>query len=101
MSETILFAIEGDIARITINNPDKRNALSLGDLTAISGHLGTAADADIRALIITGAGEKAFCSGGDQNVKSFAGYIGSDGVPRLNILDLQKQSLSYLISVFC
>ena len=54
MSETILFAIEGDVARITINNPDKRNALSLGDLTAISGHLSTAADADIRALIITG-----------------------------------------------
>ncbi|MGB0410380.1 MAG: enoyl-CoA hydratase/isomerase family protein [Pikeienuella sp.] len=65
MSETILFAIEGDVARITINNPDKRNALSLGDLTAISGHLSTAADADIRALIITGAGDRAFSAGVD------------------------------------
>ena len=42
-------------------------------------------------VVLTGAGDKAFCSGGDQNVKSFAGYIGKDGVPRLNILDVQKQ----------
>src|SRR5690606_2255679 len=48
-------------------------------------------DAEISVVILTGEGDKAFCSGGDQNVKSFAGYIGSDGVPRLNILDLQKQ----------
>jgi naphthoate synthase len=46
---------------------------------------------DISVVILTGAGDKAFCSGGDQNVKNIAGYIGKDGVPRLNVLDLQKQ----------
>ena len=42
-------------------------------------------------VILTGAGDKAFCSGGDQNVKSYGGYIDKDGVPHLNILDFQKQ----------
>ena len=42
-------------------------------------------------VILTGEGDKAFCSGGDQNVKSFAGYVGKDGVPRLNVLDVQRQ----------
>jgi naphthoate synthase len=46
--------------------------------------------ADISVVVITGAGDKAFCSGGDQHVKGFAGYMGKDGVPRLNILDMQK-----------
>ena len=45
---------------------------------------------DISTIILTGEGDKAFCSGGDQNVKNIAGYIGKDGVPRLNVLDLQK-----------
>ena len=42
-------------------------------------------------VVFTGAGDKAFCSGGDQKVKGRAGYVGQDGVPRLNILDVQKQ----------
>jgi len=46
---------------------------------------------DIFTIVLTGEGDKAFCSGGDQNVKNFAGYIGKDGIPRLNVLDLQKQ----------
>jgi naphthoate synthase len=46
---------------------------------------------EIRVVILTGQGDKAFCSGGDQNVKSFAGYVGKDGVPRLNVLDVQRQ----------
>ena len=45
----------------------------------------------VDVVIITGTGNKAFCSGGDQNVKGTGGYIGDDGVPRLNILDVQKQ----------
>lgn len=65
MSDNILFAIDGDVARITINNPDKRNALSLADLTAIKAHLETAAATDIRALVITGAGDRAFSAGVD------------------------------------
>ena len=46
---------------------------------------------DISVVILTGAGDKAFCSGGDMNVKGRGGYIGNDGVPRLNVLDVQKQ----------
>ncbi len=45
----------------------------------------------IRVVILTGAGDKAFCSGGDMHVKGRGGYVGSDGVPRLNVLDVQMQ----------
>ncbi len=45
---------------------------------------------DIGVVVFTGAGDKAFCSGGDQNVKGIGGYIDKDGVPRLNVLDLHK-----------
>ncbi len=45
---------------------------------------------DINVVVLTGAGDKAFCSGGDQNVKTKGGYVGEDKVPRLNVLDLQK-----------
>jgi len=46
---------------------------------------------DIGVVVLTGAGYKAFCSGGDQNVKGIGGYVGEDGVPRLNVLDLHKR----------
>ena len=46
---------------------------------------------DIDVVVFTGTGEKAFCSGGDQNVKGIGGYVGEDGVPRLNVLDLHKK----------
>jgi len=45
---------------------------------------------DIGVVVLTGAGDKAFCSGGDQNVKGTGGYIDENGVPRLNVLDLHK-----------
>ena len=45
----------------------------------------------ISVVILTGAGDKAFCSGGDMHVKGRGGYVGEDGVPRLNVLDVQKQ----------
>jgi naphthoate synthase len=48
-------------------------------------------DSGVGVIILTGAGDKAFCSGGDQKVRGHAGYIGSDGVPRLNILDVQSK----------
>ena len=48
-------------------------------------------DADIGVIILTGEGDKAFCSGGDQSVREQGGYAGDDGVPRLNVLDLQRQ----------
>ena len=46
---------------------------------------------DVRVILLTGQGDKAFCSGGDQNVKGVGGYVGEDGVPRLNVLDLHKR----------
>jgi len=46
---------------------------------------------DIRVVVLTGAGDKAFCSGGDQNVKGIGGYVGEDGVPRLNVLELHRR----------
>ena len=48
-------------------------------------------DADLCFVILTGAGREAFCAGGDQKVRGHGGYVGSDGVPRLNVLDLQRQ----------
>jgi naphthoate synthase len=48
-------------------------------------------DASIGVVVLTGTGGKAFCSGGDQSVRGHGGYIGNDTVPRLNVLDLQKQ----------
>jgi naphthoate synthase len=48
-------------------------------------------NADLGVVILTGAGKDAFCSGGDQKVRGTGGYVGSDGVPRLNVLDLQRQ----------
>lgn len=45
---------------------------------------------EVGVVVITGEGDKAFCSGGDQNIKSVGGYVGKDGIPRLNVLDLQK-----------
>ena len=48
-------------------------------------------DPEIGVIILTGAGDQAFCSGGDQRIRGEAGYVGDDGVPRLNVLDLQRQ----------
>ena len=88
----IKFEFFEGIAKITINRPRYRNAFT-PDTTQqmIDAMVRCREDANISVVVFTGEGDKAFCSGGDQNVKSFAGYIGSDGVPRLNILDLQKQ----------
>ncbi len=90
--EDIKFEYFEGIAKITINRPEVRNAFrpettkELSDAFVICRE-----NADIGVVIITGQGDKAFCSGGDQRVKGIAGYIGRDGVPRLNILDVQKQ----------
>ena len=90
--EDILFDFYNGIARITINRERYRNAFTPTTTSEISDALRICReDAEIYVVAITGAGDKAFCSGGDQNVKGYGGYIGSDGVPRLNILDVQKQ----------
>jgi naphthoate synthase len=90
--EEIKFDFFKGIARITINRPRYRNAFTPDTTKEMCDAMTHCREnTDIAVVIFTGAGDKAFCSGGDQNVKSFAGYLGKDGVPRLNILDLQKQ----------
>ncbi len=89
--EILLDSFEG-IARITINRPRYRNAFTPDTTRELCDAMNVCREnPEISVIILTGAGDKAFCSGGDQNAKSFAGYIGKDGVPRLNILDFQKQ----------
>lgn len=90
--EDILFDSYNGIARITINRPRYRNAFTPTTTGEMSDALRICREeTDINIVVITGAGDKAFCSGGDQNVKGKGGYIGKDGVPRLSVLDVQKQ----------
>jgi naphthoate synthase len=80
------------IAKITINRPKVRNAFRPLTVTELSRAFADARDdASIGVVILTGAGEKAFCSGGDQKVRGVGGYVDESGVPRLNVLDLQRQ----------
>lgn len=80
------------IARITINRPEVRNAFRPLTVRELLDAFDEAhEDPDVGVIILTGEGDKAFCSGGDQKVRGHAGYVGSDGVPRLNVLDLQKK----------
>lgn len=89
--EEILFDFFEGIARITINRPRYHNAFTPDTVKEMIDAMNICRDNnDIGVVVITGAGDKAFCSGGDQNVKGQGGYIGKDGIPRLNVLDLQK-----------
>ena len=88
----ILFDEYNGIARITINRPRWRNAFTPRTTWEMSKAFAWCREAQrIGVVILTGAGDKAFCSGGDMNVKGRGGYVGEDGVPRLNVLDVQKQ----------
>ncbi|WP_018108024.1 1,4-dihydroxy-2-naphthoyl-CoA synthase [Bacteroides propionicifaciens] len=90
--EDILFEFYNGIARITINREQVRNAFTPQTTGEMSDAMSICREeASIRVVVITGAGDKAFCSGGDQNAKGFGGYIGKDGVARLSVLDVQKQ----------
>ncbi len=90
--EDIRFDFFEGIARITINRPRYHNAFTPDTTKEMSEALVSCREmTDVRVVVLTGEGDKAFCSGGDQNMKSFAGYVGKDGVPRLNILDVQRQ----------
>ena len=90
--EDILFDFFEGIARITINRQRYHNAFTPETAKELSDALMHCREQEeIGVVILTGAGDKAFCSGGDQNVKGSAGYIGKDGISRLNILDVQKQ----------
>lgn len=83
---------EDGIGKITINRPEVRNAFrpqTVKEMLVAFELLHE--DESVGVIILTGEGEKAFCSGGDQKVRGEGGYVGGDGVPRLNILDVQKK----------
>jgi naphthoate synthase len=83
---------EDGIAKITINRPEMRNAFRPQTVGELKEAFDLARDdSEIGVVILTGQGPDAFCSGGDQRVRGKAGYVDSKGVPRLNILDVQKQ----------
>ncbi|MDZ7766311.1 MAG: 1,4-dihydroxy-2-naphthoyl-CoA synthase [Melioribacteraceae bacterium] len=94
--QDIIYEKMDGIARITINRPEKRNAFR--PETVLEMHealIDSREDPDIGVVLLTGAGpakdgKYAFCSGGDQSIRGDKGYVGGDGVPRLNILDVQK-----------
>jgi naphthoate synthase len=80
------------IAKITINRPEVRNAFRPQTVTEMMRAFSAARDdGDVGVVILTGAGPDAFCSGGDQRVRGSGGYVGADGIARLNVLDLQRQ----------
>ena len=84
------------IAKVTINRPEKRNAFRPETIMQMyEAFIDAREDPTVGVVLLTGAGphtdgKYAFCAGGDQSVRGHAGYIGGDGVPRLNVLDLQK-----------
>lgn len=85
----ILFDYAEGIARITINRPEVYNAFRpLTNEEMLDAMRICREREDIGVIILTGAGDKAFCSGGDQNVKGRGGYIDGSGTPRLNVLEL-------------
>jgi naphthoate synthase len=90
--EEITFESFSGIAKICINRPSVHNAftpLTVSEMIQAMAHCRE--DPSIDVIILTGAGTKAFCSGGDQKARGVGGYVGEDKVPRLNVLDLQKQ----------
>ncbi|MBR8740872.1 1,4-dihydroxy-2-naphthoyl-CoA synthase [Nocardiopsis sp. MG754419] len=95
-SDIIYETAEG-IAKITINRPERHNAFRPQTLFELQTAFGIARDdSEVGVIIFTGAGDQAFCSGGDQKIRGDDGYIGDDavarqGIGRLNVLDLQVQ----------
>ena len=94
--EDIIYEKSDGIAKVTINRPHKRNAFRpLTVFEMFEAFTDSREDSSVGVVLLTGAGphsdgKYAFCSGGDQSVRGKAGYVGGDGVPRLNVLDLQK-----------
>ena len=79
------------IAKITMNRPEVMNAFRPQTLDQMQWAFEDAhMDADIGVVLLTGSGQRAFCTGGDQRVRGEGGYVGDDGVPTLNVLPLQR-----------
>ena len=88
------------IARVVIDRPEVHNAFRPETVKELIDAFGRIRDdASIGCVLLTGAGDQAFCSGGDQRYKERGGYVGSDGLARLNVLDLQRQIRSLPIPV--
>lgn len=94
--EDILYHKTDGIAKITINRPHKRNAFRPKTVVELYDAFSNAReDSRIGVILLTGAGphtdgKYAFCAGGDQSVRGHAGYLDEEGVPRLNVLELQR-----------
>lgn len=87
----IRYEIADGMAKITINRPEVRNAFRPETTQQLIDAFAKARDnSDVGVIILTGQGDLAFCSGGDQRVRGDKGYVGGDHVPRLNVLDLQR-----------
>lgn len=92
----IIYEKMDGIAKVTINRPEVRNAFRPETvLEMYDAFTDAREDPEIGVVLLTGAGpakdgKYAFCSGGDQKIRGDKGYVGKDGVPRLNVLDLQK-----------
>ncbi len=92
----VLYEKADGVAKVTINRPEKRNAFRPETVFQMyEAFTDAREDPSIGVVLLTGAGphtdgKYAFCAGGDQSVRGHAGYVGGDGVPRLNVLDLQK-----------
>lgn len=87
----ILFEQEGNVAKITMNRPHVHNAFTPTTVFEMIDAFTICRDkTDVGVIILTGAGDRAFCSGGDQKIRGNGGYVGSDNIPRLNVLDLQR-----------
>jgi naphthoate synthase len=95
--QDIIYEKSNGIAKITINRPEKRNAFRPETTQELYNAFEDAReDSNTGVILLTGKGpakdgKYAFCSGGDQSIRGSKGYVGKDGVPRLNILDVQKQ----------
>jgi len=94
--DDILYAKADGIAKITINRPQKRNAFRPKTVFELyDAFCDAREDAQVGVILLTGAGphtdgKYAFCAGGDQSIRGEAGYVDEAGVPRLNVLDLQR-----------
>ena len=87
--EDIKYEQYSGIAKVTINRPEVRNAFRPKTVSELIDAFSRARDdQSIGVIVLTGEGEKAFCSGGDQSVRGHGGYVGEDEIPRLNVLGL-------------
>jgi naphthoate synthase len=90
--QDIIYEKAEGIAKITINRPEVHNAFRPETVTELIDAFNLIRDdSSVGVVLFTGQGDKAFCSGGDQRFRGHGGYVGEDQIPRLNVLDLQRQ----------